>query len=108
IIKKLAGVKEIKRFIEEKDIFVRHLKWGGLGITFHGIINISEEKEKKLKEIEKLKEILSNIENRLKNEEFLKKAPPEVIENEKNKKIEIEEKIKNLQKDIQFIEKRSE
>jgi valyl-tRNA synthetase len=108
IIKKLAGVKEIKKFTEGKDIFVRHLKSGVLGITFYGIINILEEKNKKLKEIEKLKGILSGIEERLKNEEFIKKAPVEVIENEKNKKIEIKEKINNLLKDIQFIEKRSE
>ncbi|MCM8809399.1 MAG: valine--tRNA ligase [Candidatus Omnitrophica bacterium] len=108
IIKKLAGVKEIKKFYIEKDIFVRHLVWGGLGISFSGIIDISKEKEKRLKEIEKLKKILLNIENRLKNEEFIKKAPCEVIEKEKKKIVELEEKIKNLQKDIEFIERRSE
>ncbi|MFN4227478.1 MAG: valine--tRNA ligase [Candidatus Ratteibacteria bacterium] len=108
IISKLAGVKEIKKFDKEKNVFVRHLVWGGLGISFSGIIDISKEKEKRLNEIEKLKEILLNIENRLKNEEFLKKAPIEVIEKEKKKIVELEEKIKNLQKDIEFIEKRSE
>ena len=110
IVKKLAGVSEIKKFekekIYEKDFFVRHLSFGGLGISFKGIINISEEKEKREKELVKLKGILEQIEKRLKNEEFLMKAPKEVIEKEKNKKEEIEEKIKNLEKDLNFIEKK--
>jgi valyl-tRNA synthetase len=92
--------------ILEKDFFIRHLSSGRLGISFKGIINISEEKEKRKKELEKLKGILEEVEKRLKNEEFLMKAPKEVIERERAKKEEIEEKIKNLEKDLDFIEKR--
>ncbi|MGC8976147.1 MAG: valine--tRNA ligase, partial [Candidatus Ratteibacteria bacterium] len=79
IIKKLAGVSKIEKFLDdkihEKDFFVKHLISGRIGISFKGIINISEEKEKKLKELEKLLTTLENIENRLKNIEFQKKAP---------------------------------
>ncbi|MCM8818087.1 MAG: valine--tRNA ligase [Candidatus Omnitrophica bacterium] len=112
IIKKLAGIKEIKKFDEEKtfesDFFVRHLISGRIGISFKGIINISNEKEKKIKELEKLKIVLSNIEKNLENKEFVEKAPYEVVEKERRKKEEIEEKITNLTKDIEFIEKRRE
>ncbi|MCM8804709.1 MAG: class I tRNA ligase family protein, partial [Candidatus Omnitrophica bacterium] len=110
IIKKLAGISEIKKFetgnINEQDFFVRHLNSGRLGISFKGIIDVLTEKTKRLKEIEKLEVILENINKRLENKEFLTKAPKEVVEKEKRKKDEIEEKMRNLQKDIKFIEKK--
>ncbi|MCM8772847.1 MAG: valine--tRNA ligase [Candidatus Omnitrophica bacterium] len=112
IIKKLSGVKEIKKFdetkIKEKNFFVKHLSSGRLGISFGGIINILKEKERKEKELEKLNKILKEIEKRLNNSEFLSKAPYEIIEKEKKRKEEIEEKVKNIKKDIEFIEKRRE
>ncbi len=111
IIRKLASVENIEKFEEEvydKDFFVKHLVYGRLGISFRGIINISKEKERKLKEIEKLKKIFENINKRLETKEFFEKAPMEVVEKEKRKKEEIEVKIKNLERDIEFIEKRSQ
>lgn len=108
IIKKLAGVEEIGKLIDKKEIFITHLSSGGLGISFEGIIDILKEKERKMKEIEELKELLEKVETKLKNKEFLEKAPSEIIEREKNKREQIMEKIKNLEKDIEFIEKKGE
>lgn len=110
IIIKLSGIKGIEIFeegkIDQEDFFVRHLSSGRLGILFRGIIDISKEKERKEKEIEKLKEIFEEIEKRLKDKEFLEKAPADVIEAQRKKMEEIEEKIKNLKKDIEFIGKK--
>ena len=54
-------------------------------IPLESILNSKEEKERISKEIEKIKFEISRSEKMLSNEGFVKKAPPALIENEKQK-----------------------
>ena len=73
------------------------------GISLAGIVDFTIEEKKLQKEKEKLEDILVRIKNKLTNPEFLEKAPDEVISKEEEKRTQIQEKIENIQKDIDFI-----
>ena len=67
-------------------------------LPLEGLIDITKEKIRLEKDISRLEYLIKSIDKKLANESFLKKAPANVIENEKNKKVEIEmtyNKIKN-------------
>ncbi|MCK4966792.1 valine--tRNA ligase, partial [bacterium] len=67
-------------------------------LPLEGLIDIAKEKIRLEKDISRLEYLIKSIDKKLANESFLKKAPANVIENEKNKKVEIEmtyNKIKN-------------
>ncbi len=57
------------------------------------VIDINAEKERLQKEIKKISDDIAKIEKKLSNENFLNKAPKEVVEEQKNRKAEAE-KIK--------------
>jgi len=108
IISKLAGVGEISGFPEDKkeNLLIKNLREGRIGMSFEGIIDIQKELDKLHREKVKLKGYLEKIEKKLNNPEFMVKAPEEVQEKEREKKQQLEEMLKNLEKDIDFIEGR--
>jgi valyl-tRNA synthetase len=61
-----------------------------------GLIAPVAEKEKLQKQVEKLQKELQGIVAKLENEKFLSGAKPEIIAKEKEKKIEVESKLKNV------------
>ncbi|MCK9265586.1 valine--tRNA ligase [bacterium] len=107
IIKRLASIENIKPFNIDtpniKSLIVKNLTQGKFGISLAGIVDFTIEEKKLQKEKEKLEDILVRIKNKLTNPEFLEKAPDEVISKEEEKRTQIQEKIENIQKDIDFI-----
>lgn len=107
IIAKLAGIEKMKVFTSDvsydRNVLVRNLAHGKLGISLEGLIDFTKEIEKLNKEKNSLEEILLKINSRLNSPEFIKKAPEKIILKEKEKKTQIEEKIRNILKDIEFI-----
>ncbi|MFH1202082.1 MAG: valine--tRNA ligase [Candidatus Omnitrophota bacterium] len=65
-------------------------------IPLKGIVDFKKESERIIKQIEELKIQLNNINQRLKNKDFLKKAPREIVDKEHAKKEETNESIKKL------------
>ncbi len=62
------------------------------------LIDVEIEKNRLQKELDRLQQLIENVNKKLSNEKFVKKAPPEVVEKEHNKKANYElsfEKIKN-------------
>ncbi|MDD3726297.1 MAG: valine--tRNA ligase [Candidatus Ratteibacteria bacterium] len=107
IISRLAGIGNIAPFPEgeQKNLLIKNLRNGRIGISFEGIIDIQREMNKLRKERDKLKGHLEKIERKIQSPEFALKAPEEVQQKEKEKKRELEEALKNLARDIEFIEK---
>ena len=107
ILSRLAGINKVLIFgdgvLHSRDILVKNLSRGRLGISLAGIIDFTAEVEKLEKEENKLKGILAGIERKLSNPDFLGKAPGEVVLKEKGKKLELQEKIQNIQMDIDLI-----
>ncbi len=69
-------------------------------IPLKGLIDIDKEKARLEKEIGKVANDLSRVENKLSNENFIGKAPEEVIEKEKQKKEEFSEILASLKESL--------
>jgi valyl-tRNA synthetase len=98
----------------EKLEFVRefpanmHLARGALkdcevAINLEGVLDLSLERERLTRELKRIDADLSQTEKKLSNENFLKNAPPEVVEEQKAKnqdlrsrKVQTEEHLKSL------------
>lgn len=70
-------------------------------IPLEGIIDLEVERERIQKEIQRVEKMLQGVDQKLSNENFLRKAPAEVVENERRKlesfKLTIEKLRKNLE-----------
>ncbi len=67
-------------------------------LHFSGLLDISKEKHKIKEKINELEKIKSSKEQRIKNPEFLKKAPKEIVEKEKESIEELKNSLKRLEK----------
>ena len=106
LLKKLrTGIKsvEIKRtgqkinnaiYIKENDIDI------------YLIININKEKEieRVVKELSNLKNYTNILKKKLSNKNFIKKAPKQIVNNEKNNLLKSKEKITKLEKYLKNLE----
>jgi len=67
-----------------------------LGLQVADLIDLTEEKTRLGKEIEKLEKDITGIEKKLANEKFISRAPPEIIEEQHTRKAEAEAAIGKL------------
>jgi len=79
--------------IEDVEIF----------LPLEGIIDIDKEKKRLEEKIESLKGEFSRSKKRLKNKEFLKKAPKEVVDKAKVRSQELTKEIKSLKKNMSAL-----
>lgn len=104
LILKMAQVKSINKNKQLKNTAEALVRTITISIPITET-NIEEEKEKILKELDYYKGFLANVNKKLKNENFLKKAPDKVIENEKKKQQDTIKKIESLKKLLKKYEK---
>ncbi|MCK5014864.1 MAG: valine--tRNA ligase [Candidatus Omnitrophica bacterium] len=103
VLKNLARIDNLtidKKPIEKKDavaVIVGNIKGA---VPLGDLIDVKQEKERLLGQISEQKKVSSGLTNRLKNKDFLKKAPKEVIDKEKVRLESIHTKIKELEKII--------
>lgn len=76
-----------------------------LFIPLEGIIDIGCELERLKKELLKVEKDLDKTNNKLSNNNFVSKAPPEVIDKEKEKQQEFLSKQEKLNRNIELLEK---
>jgi valyl-tRNA synthetase len=69
-------------------------------IETEGALDTSSQKEQLLKDLEYQKGFLVSVEKKLSNERFVQNAKPEVVELEKRKKADAEQKIKALEESL--------
>ncbi len=103
LIKKLrTGVENLKLSKEGKEIkkAAKKIIAGKIQIyvPLEEIIDIEKQKKNTRAEIENLQKYISNLKIRLKNKDFLKKAPTEIVQKEKENLIRAQEKLKKLEK----------
>ncbi|MEG1552245.1 MAG: valine--tRNA ligase [Kiritimatiellia bacterium] len=73
------------------------VKAGMLYIPLEGLVDTKEEAEKLDKEIAKLQAFLKGINAKLSNEAFVSKAPEAIIQNQRERKAELETQIATLE-----------
>jgi len=72
-------------------------------VPLEGLINIDSEKTRLEKELANLKTQLEKLSKKLANSDFLKNAPSDVVEKEKTKRIDIEERVEKLNTNLEQL-----
>jgi valyl-tRNA synthetase len=73
-------------------------------VPLEGLIDIEAELRRLRKELEGINKTLDQIDRKLMNEDFITKAPKEVVEKEKKRYNELMEKQKRLQENIERLD----
>ena len=97
IIKKLANISQIGFNTNKPEQCISALVGKDeIFIPYKEEINEEEESKKKAEELAYLQGFLKSVEAKLNNEKFVANAKPDIIEKERQKKADAEEKIKKL------------
>lgn len=97
---KLAKVVQMNIFVNGEKVagaiaaVVRNIE---IFLPLTGLVDLVKEKDKLLKQIEKLENELSGIDRKLNNEKFIQNAKAEVVEKEKEKFTEVKSKLDTIQ-----------
>jgi valyl-tRNA synthetase len=109
-IKSLAKVEQLKygqKLWKLPSALTAVVKGAEIYIPLEGVINVEEERARLAKELKKVEKELERVGKKLANEDFLKKAPPEVIEKEKAARGELLDHQKKLQASINKLNMQS-
>ncbi|MBM3236031.1 valine--tRNA ligase [Candidatus Poribacteria bacterium] len=74
-------------------------------IPLGGIIDIDKEKSRLMRRLEKADKDLAGIEKTLSNEDFIAKAPEEIIRQRRERKVELEAEKVRLEKNLEMLGK---
>jgi valyl-tRNA synthetase len=100
ILKSLGKISEIS--VEDTIASNKNAATGIVGsikfiIPLGDLIDLEKEKQRILKQIEENKKFISSIDGRLNNEDFVSKAPPDVIAKDREKREGLVHKTKELE-----------
>ena len=73
-------------------------------VPLGGLIDIDKEKDRIVKEIQRIEQMLEGLRKKLKNKNFIDRAPGEVVEKERNKQADFMDKVKKLRENIKALE----
>lgn len=74
-------------------------------LDFSSALDVDKEKVRLTKEFEETKKYVIGLDKKLSNEEFVKNAPPAIVEGEKNKLKEAQEKLEKISKQLEELKK---
>jgi len=98
LIQKMANINELSYVKEEPEGTIQLLAHTeSLYVFLKGKVDIEAELEKIDKEINYLNGFLKSVNAKLANEKFVANAKPELVERERQKKADAEQKIKSLE-----------
>jgi len=106
IIETLAKVRPLKmlgrqeREPDKDKVLVLVLKEAEVVLPLAGMIDRLAEEQRLLKESEETKARIAQLDARLKDNAFLNKAPPQVIDKEKQRLAMLEDKLKRLHQEL--------
>ena len=100
-LNKLAASEPVK-FLNVNDSKPEHALSGvvegvEIFLPLEGLIDVKKETARLQKELDKLKKNIESTQNKLNNEKFISKAPPEVIQSERDKLAAAQEKINSIE-----------
>lgn len=104
IIKKLANITEIHYAQKtDKPSFTFLVGANELSVPLSENLDLGEEKAKTEEELNYLKGFLISVEKKLSNEKFVANAKPEIVENERKKMKDTQEKIALLEEKLSLM-----
>jgi valyl-tRNA synthetase len=72
-------------------------------LPLRGIIDIEKEKSRLRRRLEKATKDLTGIEKTLSNQDFIAKAPDEIIQQRRERKAELESEKSRLEKNLEML-----
>ena len=104
VVRKLVNVSEV-HFAEKTDkpSFTFLVGATEISIPLSENLDLAEEKKKTEEEIKYLKGFLVSVEKKLSNEKFVANAKPEIVENERKKQKDAQEKIAILEEKLKTL-----
>ena len=75
-----------------------------LYIPLGGLVNLEEEKDRMEKRTLDINKLLSKIDAKLSNENFLKRAPESVIEKERFNQSKLNQELEKISKNLEMIQ----
>ncbi len=72
-------------------------------VNLEGLINVEDEKNRILREIKKTEKDVEFLSKKLSNEDYLKNAPEDVVEEDKHKQAVYKEKLAKLIENLEFL-----
>ncbi|MEN2998387.1 MAG: valine--tRNA ligase [Brevinematia bacterium] len=106
VVKRLSKTRNV---LEVGDVRKEIGEAGAVGrftsvlIPVSGLIDTQREKSRIMKEIDKLERVLSGIESKLSNSDFLDKAPQEIVEEEREKQKQFSRMIAEMKEIIEKL-----
>jgi valyl-tRNA synthetase len=79
------------------------LEIGEIFLPLEGLIDVTKERARLRQELEQTRKLLDGTWRRLNNEEFLEKAPAEIVEKEKIKAQQFKEKLERLEQNLTLL-----
>ncbi|MBF0478904.1 MAG: valine--tRNA ligase [Candidatus Omnitrophica bacterium] len=107
VVKRLAGLKSIEirdDFPAQKNMASGVIADIKFYLSLEGAIDMEAEKRRILSQIEEQTRLMDGLNKRLSNEAFISKAKPEVVANDRQRLVELGEKIKKLKQIIADLE----
>jgi len=106
-VEKLARVENIligKNISRPKNSSVSVIKGSEIYIPLEGLIDIDIERERLKKEIERLEKLLEGVNKKLSNENFVSRAPSDVIQKEREKQQNFSEALNKVRNNLKMLE----
>ena len=104
VIKKLANVTEINFAVKtDKPSFTFLVGATEVSIPLSENLDLGEEKKKTEEELAYLKGFLISVDKKLSNEKFVANAKPEIVENERKKQKDAQDKIAILEEKLKSL-----
>ena len=101
MVSSLKGDEKLTKPKEAATALVDNLE---LFVPLGGLIDVAVEKDRMRKEIGRLEGILKGLNIKLNNEDFVNRAPADVVEKERQKKADFTEKLKKLEDGLKALE----
>jgi len=101
---RLSDIQAVEAFTENGNRLKGFSEIGPFALVLDAAIDSKAEAERLKKEIQKLKEDLERHSAKLSNEEFLRKAPPNVVEGAREKQSELSEKLEKFSAELRRLE----
>ena len=97
----LSSINYVNELQKNSSSFI--INSNEFNVLFGGEIDMSEERKKIEEELNYLKGFLASVQAKLKNERFIKSAPPQVVRKEQDKESDASGKIEVLQKRLKEL-----
>jgi valyl-tRNA synthetase len=98
--------RQKREYTRDKDL-VLVLKEAEVVVPLAGMVDQLAEEQRLIKESAEVKERITQLEVRLKDSAFLTKAPPQVVEKEKQKLALLKDKLKRLRQELSQLDSSS-